>query len=299
MLQKIQESFIRYWQSILDQAPDIIIGFIFLILFIFIGTLLRRVSKNRLVKRMDDLLLINFIGRIIFLLFTVIGIVIFLNQIGLGKAAGGLLAGAGVSALILGFAFKDIGENFLAGFFLAFSRPFSIGDVIEVESFMGTVKKLSFRNTHIRTFEGKDIFIPNAMLIKNALINYTRDGLLRYDFVVGIDYGDSVGDAALTIMEALNNEDRIEHSEDLEPFIQLDEFGTSTINIRIFYWVNSYNFTGQIATLKTSVMDKVLSNLIKNGFSLPADIVELKIYQEGQPIPLIMKSDNKTSAGKL
>ncbi len=238
---------------------------------------------------MDDQLLINFIGRIVFLIMLTIGIVIFLNQVGLGKAAGGLMAGAGVSALVLGFAFKDIGENFLAGFFLAFSRPFSIGDVIEIESYKGTVRQLSFRNTHIRTFDGKDIFMPNAMLIKNPLINYTRDGLLRHDFVVGIDYGDDVVEASRVIMDVLSKEDRIEQKGDLEPFIQLDEFSTSTINIRIFYWVNSYDFTGSIATLKTSVMNKVVSNLIKNEFSLPADIVELKIYQEGQPIPLLMK----------
>lgn len=298
MLQQIVESFSEFWQSLLARAPSIIIGLVLAIFFITAGYILSSITKRRLLKNLNDQLLINFIGRIVFLLFTIFGVIIFLNQVGLGKAASGLLAGAGVSALVLGFAFKDIGENFLAGFFLAFSRPFSIGDVIEIEGMIGTAKRLSFRNTHIRTFDGKDIFLPNAMLIKNPLINYTRDGLLRHEFLVGIDYGDSVAEAAKVIMNALAAEGRIEQTGDLAPFIQLDEFGTSTINIRIFYWVNSFDFTGSIAALKTSVMNAVVTALVQNNFSLPADIIELKIYQEGQPIPVSLHTKGEGKAVK-
>jgi small-conductance mechanosensitive channel len=236
---------------------------------------------------------VNFIGRAVFLIFLIIGIVIFLNQIGLGKAAGGLLAGAGVSAIVIGFAFKDIGENFLAGFFLAFSRPFSIGDVIEIEVVKGVVKALNFRNTHIRTFDGKDVFMPNAILIKNPLANYTRDGLLRYDFLVGLDYNDDIAKAGKVIMNSLLSESRIEHAGELAPFIMLDKFGTSTIDIRIFYWVSSVGFNGPIAFLQTTVMNNVLVELVEAGFTLPADIIELKTYQEGKPIPVSLAGPGK------
>ncbi len=290
MLDNLINSFHDFWDSIIQKSPAILIGIILLLVFIFLGSFLSSFAKKRLIKQTEDRLLVNFLGRLIFLAMLIIGLVIFLNQLGLGKAAGGLLAGAGVSAIILGFAFKDIGENFLAGFFLAFSRPFSIGDVIEVQDIKGTVKALSFRNTHIRTFDGKDVFVPNGMLIKNPLSNYTRDGLLRYDFVVGLDYGDSITEAGKVIMENLKSESRIEHNGDLVPFILLEEFGTSTVNIRIFFWVNSFNFTGDIAILRTEVMNNVVVSLINNKFSLPADIIELKIYQEGQPIPVSLIS---------
>lgn len=94
--------------------------------------------------------------------------------------------------IILGFVFKDIGENFFVGFFLVFSRLFGIGDYIEVEGLIGIVKVLNFCNIYIWIFEGKDIFIFNVMLIKNFLINYICDGLLWYDFVIGIDYGNDI-----------------------------------------------------------------------------------------------------------
>jgi len=290
MIDKLQIAFQNFLDSIIQNSPDILIGTVLLVVFILIGYVLRAFTRKRLLHRVQDRLLVNFIGRAIFLIFLIIGVVIFLNQLGLGKAAGGLLAGAGVSAIVIGFAFKDIGENFLAGFFLAFSRPFSIGDVVEIENVKGVVKALNFRNTHIRTFNGKDVFMPNAMLIKNPLHNYTRDGLLRYDFVIGLDYGDNIAEAGRVIMNTLTSESRIEHSGELEPFILLDKYGTSTINIRIFYWVLSIGFNGPIASLQTEVMNKVVVDLVAAGFTLPADIIELKIYQEGKPIPVSVKS---------
>tara|TARA_B110000046_G_scaffold47958_1_gene53064 strand:+ start:43216 stop:43455 length:240 start_codon:yes stop_codon:yes gene_type:complete len=68
------------------------------------------------------------------------------------------LAGAGVTAILLGFAFKDIGENLLAGIMLAFNRPFTIGNVIELDGFLVTGKALQLRSTHLRTFDGRDIY---------------------------------------------------------------------------------------------------------------------------------------------
>lgn len=294
MFEELTNTFVRMQALAIQNSPAVLSGLLILAFFFFLGSYLRSFTRARLIKRVDDILLVNFISRMVFLLVLVLGVVIFLNQVGLDRAAGGLLAGAGVSAIIVGFAFKDIGENFLAGFFLAIGRPFSIGDVIEVSGFKGKAVALSFRNTHIRTFDGEDIFLPNAMLLKNPLINFTRDGLLRYSFTVGIDYGDDIMNASKAINDALESHATIEHDGDLAPFILLESFGTSTVNIQVYYWVNSANFTGHIATLQTTVMYTVINSLTAKGFSLPADIVELKIYQEGKPIPIQLHSKDKS-----
>ncbi|MEJ2006305.1 MAG: mechanosensitive ion channel [Cyclobacteriaceae bacterium] len=248
--------------------------------------------RKRLTHYSDDMLLVNFVSRAISLVFLLFAVYIFLNRVGLGDAAGGILAGAGVSALILGFAFKDIGENFIAGFFLAFSRPFGIGDIIEVLGNSGTVKSMDFRNTHIRTFTGRDIFLPNALIIKNPLINYTRDGLLRHDFLIGLDYDDDISAAITAIMEELQENKNIVHDGDLSPFVVIQEFSTSTINLKIHFWINTHDFLGSMTVLKSKIMAKVYFRLKKDGFYMPADIVELKIYQEGNPIPLIIKKED-------
>jgi small-conductance mechanosensitive channel len=280
------QAFQDLWLVIAQRSPTILFGTVSLVIFILVGIYLQRLTRRRLLARIEDALLVNFVARMVFLVLLTIGIMVFLNQLGLGNIAGGLLAGAGVSAIIIGLAFKDIGENFLAGIFLAFSRPFGIGDVIEVQGIMGMVKALNFRNTHIRTFDGKDIFLPNGMLIKNPLSNYTRDGLLRYDFVVGLDYSADVGMSIKLIMDYLRSEKRIEHTGENAPFVMMEELASSTINIRVYYWINSFNFSGDIADLRTEVMNNILVVLLKKGFRLPSPIVEIKNYSEEQSFPV-------------
>lgn len=287
MNDKIINSFEVYWQNVLERLPEITVGTTLLIVFILLAIFFRKLVVKRLKAKMTDVLLLNFIGRVVFLFFLIIGVVVFLNQVGLGQAASGLLAGAGVSALILGFAFKDIGENFLAGFFLAFSRPFSIGDIIEVDGLTGTVKAMSFRNSQIRTFDGRDIFIPNAMMIKNPLTNYTKDGLMRHDFELGIDYGEDVTNAIEIIMQTLNKLDNIvQEGKDITPFVIISSFGSSTINLKVFFWINTYDFLGSATVLKSTVMQTVINNLLKANVSMPAKIIEFKLYDEKTKIPI-------------
>ncbi len=288
MTKEILEPIYELKDHLSQNFPTLFWGTISFLICLLLGIGLKRLAVMRLKKRTDDILLVNFVGRLILVIFILIGAIFLLNAIGLGSAAGSILAGAGVSAIILGFAFKDIGENFIAGFFLAFSRPFGNGDLIELEGIKGVVKEMSFRTTHIRTYDGRDIFLPNAMLVKNPLSNYTRDGLLRHKFVVGLDYGDNITLAMKTVLNELAKMSELEHSKSLKPFVAIDNFGVSTVDLGIYFWVNSPRQKREIFEIKNEVMEKSLEALSNAGFTLPADIVELKIYQEGKPIPLRM-----------
>lgn len=286
MKERFTSTFQSYWENILEKTPEITLGLVLLLFFIFIGVFIRRIIENRLRKNVQDRILLIFIGRAVLLLFTIIGIIVFLRQVGLGNAAGGLLAGAGVSALILGFAFKDIGENFLAGFFLAFSRPFKSGDIIEINSYLGRVKEMTLRNTNIRTFDGRDIYIPNALLIKNPLTNFTKDGLMRHDFVIGINYGKDITEVTKAILETLFSMPNIVQKGDLKPFVIINDFSTSTINLKIFFWINTFDFLGSLTVLKSSVLQAIIVRLMKDGIISPAGIAKLKIYQDDASIPI-------------
>lgn len=286
MKDQIIQAFTEFYQDLVAKLPTLGVGLVLLIVFIFIGLLFRRLFRRRIAPKMEDRLLGNFISRLIFLLFLLFGIIVFLNKAGLGDIAQSLLAGAGVTAIILGFAFRDIGENLLSGVFLAFGRPFGIGDVIEVNDIMGVVRGLDLRNTHVRSFDGRDIFIPNSILVKNPLTNYTRDGLMRHDFDVGIDYGEDVVEATQSILNMLKDHPNLEKSAGLEPFVTISKFDTSTINLKTYFWINTFDFEGSMLKLKSQVMTQVVRGLIKEGYNLPADIIELKMYQQQQPIPI-------------
>lgn len=290
ILERFKTELLIWWDAIIEQSPYLLVGIVFLLIFLFLGRFLKRFFIKRFSKRLNDPLLTNFLGNILLWFFIIVGVVIFLNNLGLAKAAMGMLAGAGITAVILGFAFKDLGENLLSGVMLAFSRPFNIGDIVEINSFVGEVKALNLRNTHIRTFNGRDIYIPNSNMIKQALINYTKDGLLRHDFIIGIDYSEPLSEVIAVIDQTLSKETTILHEGELEPFVAIDEFASSTINLKIHFWINSKDFVGSTIKQKTKIMESIVKTLLNQGFNLPAQVIDLKIYNEDQPIPI--KLDN-------
>ena len=288
ILQALNKAFLSYFQRIILQVPQVLLGLTLLLLILIMGSLVTRLVKKWVQAKTEDPLLSSFVGRLLKVLFWTLGLVALLDQVGLGAVAGSMMAGAGVSAIIIGFAFKDIGENFLAGFFLAFSRPFSIGDVVESEGIKGRVKAMFFRSTHIRTFDGQDVYVPNAIIFKNPLRNFTRDGLLRHDFTIGIDYGDDSARAISAMMQALQGITEIEHADGLRPFVAIESFSTSSVVLRVYFWTNQKGFEADNAEVRNIVKQTLVRTLIDEQFTLPADIVELKIYQEGNPIPVTL-----------
>jgi small-conductance mechanosensitive channel len=189
-----------------------------------------------------------------------------------------MLAGAGISAFIIGFALKDIGENFLAGILLAFKRPFRVGDLVDIGGIRGTVLILNLRDTQIKTPDGKDVFIPNANIIKNPLVNFTIDGFLRYDFIVGLDYGSDYRGALNIIMEAIADVEGV-LTDTKKPNAWVLELSESTLNIQVAFWVNTFDRKVSDLEVRTNAIISVLTALEKAGFNMPAQVLEIKNFQ--------------------
>jgi len=274
----------KYWESFWILLPKIVLAIVVLILAFAIARLVKKIVQKKTSKRLDDPLLAKFIAKVFQWTIIVLGVAIAMHLIELGGIARGLLASAGVTGIVLGFAFRDIGENLLSGILLAFSRPFNVGDTIESDNITGVVKTLDLRNTHIRSFDGKDIYIPNAIIVKNPLYNYTRDGLLRFDFVVGIDQADDANQAKALILEGIKIWDGV--LKEPAPVVVVEELAKSTLNLRVYYWVDQFKYKGKALELKSDIINRTKETLMDKGFSLPSDIHELKIYKEENPIPL-------------
>ena len=285
----------KYWEDFWFLLPKIILAVGVLAVAFLVARKTKNLIEKKTRKRLDDPLLARFIAKVFQWGIIVLGLAVAMHLVELGGIARGLLTSAGITGVVLGFAFRDIGENFLAGVLLAFSRPFNVGDTVESDSIKGVVKTLDLRNTHIRSFDGKDIYIPNAMILKNPLLNYTKDGLLRFDFVVGIDQGDDADKARDRIMDEMKGIEGI--LTDPPPFVTIEELGKSSVNLKVHYWVDMFVYRGSALELKTVVINRIKEALMKQGFSLPADIQELKIYRKEDPIPLrIMEGSHSTRA---
>lgn len=239
----------------------------------------------------------RFLAQAIKIILILIAIMIALQVAGLSGIAAGILTAAGGAAIILGFAFQDIGKNFLAGIILAFNRPFRINDTIKIDSMFGKVKALNFRYTHIKTTDGRDIYIPNSDVLTKPVENYTADGFFRLEFVVGIGYENNIEQAKILIKEVLANNTNIIEDDAHESFVIEDELAASTINLKVFFWINTIDYRVTSSVLRGLVIKEVKEALDLNGFNLPADITELKLYSTEEDIPLKLRKDPRDLLG--
>lgn len=268
-----------FYQKTVELLPQLAIGLLVLLITFVIAVLIRKLITKRIKPKTKNPLLADFIGKVIALAINIIGLVLFLEIVGLGDIAAHLLAGAGILTFVIGFAFKDIGENFLSGIILAFKSPFGINDLIESVNVSGYVTEFNLRQTVIKTTDGKDVFIPNSQILKNPLINYTVDGYLRYDFVVGLDYENDPDKAIELIEQCLKTIPEI--VRDKKPLVIIEELAASTINIRIYYWINTFSSKSKSYhnKIRSKVISIVLKELGKQAYYLPSDIIELKNYK--------------------
>lgn len=284
LLKDLWQHILGYYDNIVALLPKLGIALIVFIALLFAASAAQRLTKRRLTARMDDLLLAKFIARLTSNAIIILAIMMVLKIIGLGNLATGILSTAGLGAFIIGFAFKDIGENFLAGVVLAFKRPFRIGDTVELNGHAGVVVTLNLRDTQIKTFDGKDIFIPNALVVKNPVVNYTIDGFLRLDFTIGLDYGSNIGQAIQVILDTVN---RVPGTlkDGKAPSVAIGQLAPSTLNLKVFFWIDTFDKNISGNKLKNEAIEKTLEALGQAGFYLPADILEVKSYKD-QKLPV-------------
>lgn len=284
--ESVSESFNQFYNNFIDQLPGIGLGLLIIILGVLIGIWLGRFFQKRISARTSDPLMSRFLGKAIRFVIIITAIMIALRAAGLGGIATGILTAAGASAVVLGFAFKDIGENFIAGIILAFNRPFDVNDTVEIGDNFGKVKALEFRYTKLKTFDGKDVYIPNSDVLTEPVTNFTEDGFFRWSFIIGIAYEDNIDGAKQTVMEALRKAPMVIEDANHQNFVIEDELATSTVNLKVFFWVDTKDFRMQALITKGNVVRLVKEALEDNGYYMPADIQEIKLYGGEKEFPV-------------
>lgn len=277
IMKDLEEQLVTYYDKLIVFLPKFFLGLI----LAFIVYKLLKVFGRRIRKFLDakavDKLMVNFFDGLVHVIIVCLSIFIFLYSIGQTGIASGLLGAATISSVVIGFAFKDIAENFLAGVILAFSRPFRIGDYVQTNSVEGNIVEMSMRETHLKTADGKDVFIPNGQLIKNPLYNYTIDGFIRGNFTVGVGYDSEVEKVRAQILEVVKTVPGVLLEEKL-PRTHITKLNTNTVDIEVHYWINTLDKRYSGLEIKSQAQAKVLNALNSTNVSMPATIVELIDY---------------------
>ena len=272
------------WRDLIRSLPFFLFGLLILMLSAGAGVLATRGMRNFLRRKVGANLLRNVIARGIGVLVFLFGIYIILRVSGLTQLALTVVGGTGLIGLAVGIAFRDITENFLASIFLSMQRPFETGDLVEITGVTGYVQQLNVRTTILMTLDGNLVQLPNASVYKNNLRNFTTNANRREDFVIGIGYDDSINEAQEIARRVLESHPAV--LNDPEPSVLADSLGTSTVNLRIYFWLNGREHSW--LKVRSSLIRLVKLAYQKHGISMPDEAREV-VFPKGIPITMVNK----------
>jgi small conductance mechanosensitive channel len=250
-----------------------------------------RGMQSLLGRRLTSNLLRDVLSRAVSVVAFVLGAYAVLQVAGLTGLAVTLVGGTGLLGLAIGFAFRDIAENFLASILISIQRPFAMGDFIEINGHRGFVQRVNTRATLIMTRDGNHVQIPNAIIYKNEIINYTANPRTRQEFLVGIGYDDSIPEAQSVVLAVLRDHPAV--LQEPEPLVLVEELSASTVNLRVSFWIDIETFDP--LKVRSAVIRKTKSALDQAGISMPDEAREV-VFPGGVPIEVHDASTPEDSA---
>lgn len=224
--------------------------------------------------------LIEVLQKLTSVVIWIVGLLIATTVIFPSMTPGRLVTAVGLGSIAIGFAFKDIFENFIAGILILFREPFRLGDYIECSGIEGRVEEITIRDTHIRQVDGQRVVLPNAMLFKDPVTVRTDRDLRRTTIICGVAYGEDVDESREVIRRAVEALDSVRTEPPVQIFAQ--EFASSSINFEVTWWTGSRPV--DIRASRDEVVAAIKRALDSAGIEIPFPYRTLT-FKELLPLP--------------
>jgi len=263
---------------IAEEGPSFLVKLLLFAIIIFVSRKLAQIVKaligrglssskfelSQLLKRMAASMASN--------LVMALGILIALSQLGI--SLGPLLAGLGIAGFVIGFALQDSLSNFASGMMILVTRPFDVGDLVEIGGVFGKVNQMSLVNTTVLTVDNQTIILPNNLIWSGVIKNVTKQPQRRVDMTFGIAYGDDIANAERVLKEIVDAQEKV--LDDPEPTIKLHELGDSSVNFVVRPWVKSEDYWDVYWDITRAVKIR----FDEEGISIPFPQRDVHLYSE-------------------
>ncbi|MBI9036988.1 MAG: mechanosensitive ion channel [Bacteroidales bacterium] len=267
-------------KNILDYLYKLAIEYglnlLFALITLFIGLwLIKHLMKhvNKAMEKSDiDLTLRKFLSSLIKIVLKMLLLLSVVSMVGIEMIS--FVAVFAAATFAIGSALTGTLQNFAGGVMIVLFKPFKVGDFIQAQGFMGTVKEIQIFNTILKTPDNKTIIIPNGGLSNSAMTNFSTEELRRVDFTFGIGYGDDIDKAKKLISGLIEEDERI--LKDPKPFIAVSELANSSVNFAVRVWANASDYWG----IFHDMTENVKKLFDKEGISIPFPQTDVHVYNE-------------------
>ena len=257
--------------------PNLLFGLVVLVVFVFVARGVQSVVERVVASRQQSQSLKLLLSRLAYVAVLGLGLLIMVTIIVPGFTPASLLSALGVGGVAIGFAFKDIFQNFLAGVLLLITEPFKINDQIKYKDFEGTVETIQTRATTIKTYDGRRVVIPNAELFINAVTVNTAYDKRRLQYDIGIGYSDDIAKARQLMLEAMRGVDGV--LADPAPEALVVDLAGSSVNIRARWWINPPR-RADIMDAQDKVLEAIKNTLTAHGIDLPFPTQQILLHDQ-------------------
>ena len=203
----------------------------------------------------------------------VLGLLLALEIMDATAVVGAVLGAAGLVGLAIGFAFRDLVENYIASILLSLRQPFAPNDHVIIEGHEGKVVRLTSRATILLSFDGNHIRLPNAMVFKAAIVNYSRKPERRFEFVVGLGVDENLAaaqDLAVSVLEGMEGVIDVP-----PPFVLVEALGDSNVALRLYGWVDQTR--SDFGRVRSEAVRLVKNAFDAEGFEMPEPTYQVRI----------------------
>lgn len=259
------------WDKISSIAIFIAKPLIILIVCKFIISALLNISGKLMGKTKLDVGIQGFAKSAIRIALWVLTLIFVADSLGVNTAS--LVALLSVASLALSMSVQGLFTNVFSGISILMTKPFVVGDYVEVAGVAGTVKAISLMRTTLTTPDNKTELVPNGDIAAQNIINYSTAPIRRVDMKFCASYDATTEQVKAAIMEVIDADERIIKEEGKEPFVRLSAYNSNDIEYTVRVWANNADYWG----VYFDTMEAVRESFAKNGveFSYPHTVVHI------------------------
>jgi small-conductance mechanosensitive channel len=272
-LTKLDELFRGVWHAL----PGVLLALAVFAVFYAVARAITWAIRRATEKRGHGRNVAIVIGRLGQGLVILIGLLVALSIALPTFKPGDVVQFLGIGSVAIGFAFRDILQNFLAGILLLLTQPFRIGDQIIAGSHEGTVEDIQTRATFIKTYDGRRIVIPNATLFTEKVTVNTAFEQRRIEYDIGVGYGDDIAEAKKLILLAVKEVDEV--LSEPPPEVLVTDLAPSSVNLRARWWIRPPRRADALDA-RDRVLQAVKRRLIERGIDLPFPTQQILFHDQ-------------------
>jgi small conductance mechanosensitive channel len=269
------EKFQRVIENLYTLAARYGIKLVLAIVVLIVGLIVIKWITRTMVKVMKkrdmDESLIPFLKSLTNILLKVMLIISVMGMVGIQMTS--FIAVLGAAGLAVGLALQGTLQNFAGGVMILLFKPYEVGNFIEAQGYMGTVKEIQIFTTVLTTPDNRKVIIPNSPLATGSITNFSAMPTRRIDFAFGIGYSDDIDKAKDILLKMALKDERVLKEEN-PPAVMVEGLGDSSVNLKLRIWVKSENYW----SLWCDTQEGVKKQFDAAGISIPFPQRDVHVY---------------------